>query len=73
MRLPCPTAQLAALAQTQEQIHQRLQEITPTNEPDLQALWQAQAEQLSTRALGAPTALGAGLPTPSSPTNSWCW
>jgi hypothetical protein len=37
---------LAALAQTQEQIHQRLQEITPTNDPDLQALWQAQADQL---------------------------
>jgi hypothetical protein len=37
---------LAALAQAQEQIHQRLQEITPTNDPDLQALWQAQADQL---------------------------
>jgi DNA anti-recombination protein RmuC len=37
---------MAARAQTQEQIHQRLQEITPTNDPDLQALWQAQAEQL---------------------------
>jgi hypothetical protein len=41
-----PTAQLAALAQTQEQIHQRLQEITPIDDPDLQALWQAQADQL---------------------------
>jgi hypothetical protein len=38
-----PTAQLA---QTQEQIHQRLQEITSTDDPDLQPLWQAQAEQL---------------------------
>jgi hypothetical protein len=37
---------LAQLAQTQEQIHQRLQDITPIDDADLQALWKAQAEQL---------------------------
>ncbi|HMF20029.1 MAG TPA: hypothetical protein VKE98_22675 [Gemmataceae bacterium] len=37
---------LAALAHTQEEIHQRLQEITPTTEADLQAAWQAEARKL---------------------------
>jgi hypothetical protein len=37
---------LAGLAQTQEQIHQRLQEITPVDDEDLRALWQAQADKL---------------------------
>jgi hypothetical protein len=41
-----PIAQLAQLAQTQEQIHQRLQDITPIDDADLQALWKAQAEKL---------------------------
>ncbi len=41
---------LAALAQTQEQIHQRLLELTPTDIPELEAVWQAGVE----RALGAP-------------------
>jgi hypothetical protein len=40
---------LAQLAQTQQQIHQRLQEITPINDEDLQALWQSQADQLLKR------------------------
>jgi hypothetical protein len=35
---------LAALAQTQEQIHQRLLEITPTDHEELKAAWQAKAE-----------------------------
>jgi hypothetical protein len=35
---------LAALAETQEQIHQRLLEITPTVSPDLKAAWRAAAE-----------------------------
>ena len=34
---------LAALAQTQEQIHQRLLEMTPAISPDLTAAWQAAA------------------------------
>jgi hypothetical protein len=34
-------AQLAALAQTLEQIHQRSQAITPIDDADLQALWGA--------------------------------
>src|SRR6202795_3563606 len=35
---------LAALAETQAQIHQRLLELTPTPSPDLEAAWQAAAE-----------------------------
>src|SRR5438046_730387 len=34
---------LAALAQTQEQIHRRLLEITPTDFEELKAAWRAQA------------------------------
>jgi hypothetical protein len=45
---PCSLrSPIAQLAQTQQQIHQRLQDITPIDaDADLQALWQAQAEQL---------------------------
>jgi hypothetical protein len=32
---------LAALAETQEQLHNRLRELTPTASPDLQAAWEA--------------------------------
>ena len=35
---------LAALAETQAQLHDRLLELTPTTDPDLQAAWQAAAE-----------------------------
>jgi len=35
---------LAALAETQEQIQQRLLELTPTPSPELQAAWQVAAE-----------------------------
>jgi len=35
---------LAALAETQAQLHQRLLELTPTPSPDLEAAWQAAAE-----------------------------
>jgi hypothetical protein len=35
---------LAALAQTQQQLHDRLRELTPTPSPELQAAWQAAAE-----------------------------
>ena len=35
---------LAALAQTQEQLHDRLLELTPAISPDLQAVWEASAE-----------------------------
>src|SRR5208337_834627 len=41
-----PIAQLAALGQTPEQIHQRVQDITPIDDADLQALWKAQAQKL---------------------------
>jgi hypothetical protein len=34
---------LAALAQTQDQLHERLRELTPTEAPELQALWQQAA------------------------------
>jgi hypothetical protein len=37
---------LAALAQTQEQIQQRLKEITPSTTPTCKPIWQAQAEKL---------------------------
>src|SRR5271163_2536767 len=37
---------LAALAQTQQEIHARLREITPVSAPDLQALWEAEAQKL---------------------------
>jgi hypothetical protein len=36
---------LAALAETQTQLHQRLLELTPTDAPELQAAWQAAAEE----------------------------
>jgi hypothetical protein len=35
---------LAALAETQIRLHQRLVELTPTPSPDLEAAWQAVAE-----------------------------
>jgi hypothetical protein len=38
---------LAALAETQAQIHQGLLQLTPTESPELQAAWQAAAEELT--------------------------
>src|SRR5947209_5605684 len=38
---------LAALAQTQDQIQQRLMELTPTDSLELQAAWQAAAEAVA--------------------------
>src|SRR5262249_21107802 len=35
---------LAALAQTQEELHQRLLEITPTDSAELEAAWRAEVE-----------------------------
>ena len=35
---------LAALAETQQQLHQRLLEVTPTASPELEAAWRAAAE-----------------------------
>jgi hypothetical protein len=35
---------LAALAETQTQLHDRLRELTPTESPELEALWQSAAE-----------------------------
>src|SRR5207245_4464785 len=46
---------LAALAETQEQLHRRLLEITPTDSEELAAAWQATAE-------GQLEALGASVP-----------
>jgi hypothetical protein len=37
---------LAALAQTQQEIHTRLRDITPVSNADLQALWEAEAQKL---------------------------
>jgi hypothetical protein len=34
---------LAALAETQEQLHERLRELTPTESEDLRAAWEAAA------------------------------
>ena len=35
---------LAALAKTQEPLHRRLEELTPTDDEELRALWQRPAE-----------------------------
>jgi hypothetical protein len=52
---------LAALAETQAQIHQRLLEFTPTVSPDLKAAWRAAAEAcLSARAAPADRAVPLG-------------
>jgi hypothetical protein len=48
---------LAALAETQEQLHQRLPELTPAVDPDLEAAWRAAAEA----ALEAPPAPARGV------------
>jgi hypothetical protein len=37
---------LAALAQTQDQIHDRLREITPIDDAELKALWENEAHKL---------------------------
>jgi hypothetical protein len=44
---------LAALAQTQEELHQRLLEMTPAISPDLTAAWQAAAQAAVDRAAPA--------------------
>jgi hypothetical protein len=49
---------LAALAQTQEQLQQRLLELTPTDSEDLRAVWEAAARaSLEAPADGAPAAV----------------
>ena len=48
---------LAALAETQTQLHDRLLELTPTASPELQAAWEATANA-SLAALTAPAAPG---------------
>ena len=50
---------LAALAQTQEQIHQRLLELAPPVPEELRAAWQAQAEACAAAAEPRPVADGA--------------
>src|SRR5215472_2903839 len=45
---------LAALAQTQEQIHQRLLEIAPTDSEELKAAWRATAEDWLAALAAAP-------------------
>ncbi len=45
---------LAALAQMQEQIHQRLLEITPTDSEELKAAWRATAESSLAALSGTP-------------------
>ncbi len=53
---------LAALAETQEQIHRRLLEITPTDSEELAAAWQATAEG-RLAGLSAPAPAAAACPT----------
>jgi hypothetical protein len=48
---------LAALAQTQEQIHQRLLELAPAVSPDLEAAWRSAAEAALAAAEPAPPAI----------------
>ena len=59
---------LAALAETQDQLHQRLLELTPPVPEDLQAAWQAAAEA-SLEAVDGPR------PRKRWPgwSSSWCW
>jgi hypothetical protein len=45
---------LTALAETQEQIHQRLLDVTPTVSPELEAAWRAAAEACLTSAAAPP-------------------
>src|SRR5438105_1831557 len=54
----------AALAQTQQQLHDRLVEITPTPSPELQAAWRAAANAI---------AEGADLMRPSVPMGPEQW
>ena len=49
---------LAALTETQEQLHQRLLELTPTPSAELQAAWRAEAEARMAAAAPAPVELG---------------
>jgi hypothetical protein len=46
---------LAALAETQEQIHQRLLELTPAISPDLEAAWRSAAEAALTAPVAPPS------------------
>jgi hypothetical protein len=45
---------LAALAETQSQLHKRPMELTPTGDPDLHAAWEAAAAAVLTPALDKP-------------------
>jgi len=57
--LPLPTANwFAALAETQNQLQQRLLELTPTDSPDLRAAWEATARSILER---QPDPAGHGL------------
>jgi hypothetical protein len=51
---------LAALAQTQEQLHQRLLELTPVECPELAAAWQAAADGCLATAAATPAAVMPG-------------
>lgn len=42
--IPSSTSPLAAVAQTQEEIHRRLLEVTPAASDELEAAWRAEAE-----------------------------
>ena len=50
---------LASLAETQEQLHQRLLDLTPVDDADLRAAWQAAAEKAAAAPL-SPWGRGAG-------------
>ena len=43
---PSTPSPLAALAQTQDQIHDRLRQITPIDDAELKALWENEARKL---------------------------
>jgi hypothetical protein len=53
---------LASLAETQEQLHQRLLDLTPLHDADLRAAWQAAAE----KAAAAPPSTDSSPLAPSS-------
>jgi hypothetical protein len=52
---------LAALAQTQEQLHQRLLELAPAVSPDLEAAWRSAAEAALAAAETPPGGVDPGI------------
>jgi len=53
---------LAALAETQQALHERLKELVPTRPPELLAAWQAEAEAaMASLSVGGPFFISGGV------------